>query len=313
MGRRLRGRRQRRAPRSVHGQRPHLSRRRPPRPGHALPAAQTAVPEPRRRRFQRRHRRGGRRPADRAIEPRRRVRRLRQRRRHRRAGGQHERSADAAPQRHRRRRPLDHAAAGGRRRATASAIGATVTVAGGRAHADGGGAERRQLSLAQRSARALRAGRGRPRRPASRSAGRAVWWRRSEGCRPIASTWPARGRGSGRSRRARATPRRGGWKFESFQFRASRCRFEAASRKPAALLPQHARNCPVLEAGSELGFLVYPPLEPYESFYVGFYGEGRYQFVYYFRTPKGDWTPVFTVRAAFPVGASAWSWKRWSS
>jgi hypothetical protein len=73
------------------------------------------------------------------------------------------------------------------------------------------------------------------------------------------------------------------------------------SQRP--LLPQHARHCPVLEAGSELGFLVYPPLEPYESFYVGHYGEGRYQFVYYFRTPKGDWTPVFTVRAALPVGS----------
>src|SRR5438034_1605527 len=73
------------------------------------------------------------------------------------------------------------------------------------------------------------------------------------------------------------------------------------SQRP--LLPQHARHCPVLEAGSALGFLVYPPLEPYESFYVGFYGEGRYQFVYYFRAPKGDWTPVFTVRAALPVGS----------
>jgi hypothetical protein len=73
------------------------------------------------------------------------------------------------------------------------------------------------------------------------------------------------------------------------------------SQRP--LLPQHARHCPVLEAGSQLGFLVYPPLEPYESFYVGFYGEGRYQFVYYFRSPKGEWTPVFTVRAALPVGS----------
>jgi len=69
------------------------------------------------------------------------------------------------------------------------------------------------------------------------------------------------------------------------------------------LLPQHARNCPVLEAGSAAGYLVYPPLEPFESFYVGYYGEGRYQFVYYFRTPKGDWAPVFTVRSALPVGS----------
>jgi hypothetical protein len=73
------------------------------------------------------------------------------------------------------------------------------------------------------------------------------------------------------------------------------------SQRP--LLPQHARHCPVLEAGSSLGFMVYPPLEPFESFYVGYYGEGRYQFVYYFRTPKGEWSPIFTVRAALPVGS----------
>jgi hypothetical protein len=58
----------------------------------------------------------------------------------------------------------------------------------------------------------------------------------------------------------------------------------------------------VLEAGSALGLLVFPPLEPFESFYVGFYGEGRYQFVYYFRSPQGEWVPIFTVRTALPTG-----------
>jgi hypothetical protein len=58
----------------------------------------------------------------------------------------------------------------------------------------------------------------------------------------------------------------------------------------------------VLEAGSALGFLVYPPLEPFESFYVGYYGEGRYQFIYYFKTEQGQWSPIFTVRTALPVG-----------
>src|SRR5437016_14667132 len=38
------------------------------------------------------------------------------------------------------------------------------------------------------------------------------------------------------------------------------------------LLPQHARHCPVLEAGSAMGFLVFPPLETYESYYVGYEG-----------------------------------------
>jgi hypothetical protein len=72
------------------------------------------------------------------------------------------------------------------------------------------------------------------------------------------------------------------------------------SQRP--LLPQHARHCPVLEAGSALGYLVYPPLEPFESYYIGFYGEGRYQFVYYFQTEKGEFAPIFSVRIALPVG-----------
>lgn len=72
------------------------------------------------------------------------------------------------------------------------------------------------------------------------------------------------------------------------------------SQRP--LLPQHARHCPVLEAGSTLGYLIYPPLEPFESFYAGYYGEGRYQFVYYFQTEKGQWSPIFVVRLALPAG-----------
>jgi hypothetical protein len=73
------------------------------------------------------------------------------------------------------------------------------------------------------------------------------------------------------------------------------------SQRP--LLPQHARHCPVLEAGNALGFLVYPPLEPYESFYVGYEGDGRYQFVYYLNTPAGDWGAIFSVTVVLPVGS----------
>src|SRR3954471_14318446 len=53
------------------------------------------------------------------------------------------------------------------------------------------------------------------------------------------------------------------------------------SQRP--LLPQHARQCPVLEAGRAVGFLMYPPLEPNESYHVEFQGEGRYQFVYFLK------------------------------
>ena len=73
------------------------------------------------------------------------------------------------------------------------------------------------------------------------------------------------------------------------------------SQRP--LLPQHARHCPVLEAGSAVGFLVYPPLEPYESYYAGYEGEGRYQFVYYMAPPGGDWAPIFSVKVVMPIGS----------
>ena len=69
------------------------------------------------------------------------------------------------------------------------------------------------------------------------------------------------------------------------------------------LLPQHARQCPVLEAGSAAGFLVFPPLEPFESYYVSYEGDGRYQFVYYLAPPKGNPQAMFTVDVAMPVGS----------
>lgn len=69
------------------------------------------------------------------------------------------------------------------------------------------------------------------------------------------------------------------------------------------LLPQHSRHCPVLEAGSGLGFLVYPPLEPNESFYIDYEGEGRYRFVFYVNQ-SGRWLPVFAVTVVQPVGGT---------
>jgi len=68
------------------------------------------------------------------------------------------------------------------------------------------------------------------------------------------------------------------------------------------LLPQHARHCPVLEAGSALGFMVYAPLEPRETLYVEYEGEGRYKFVYYLQTQDGKPTPLFSVTMALSVG-----------
>ena len=73
------------------------------------------------------------------------------------------------------------------------------------------------------------------------------------------------------------------------------------SQRP--LLPQHARHCPVLEAGSALGYLVFPALEPHESFVIEFQGEGRYQFTYFLATPTGKWEPLFAVSMALPIGS----------
>jgi hypothetical protein len=68
------------------------------------------------------------------------------------------------------------------------------------------------------------------------------------------------------------------------------------------LLPQHARHCPVLEAGSSIGFLVHPPLDERESFHVAFEGEGRYRFVYSVNPTGGAWESIFAVTFILPVG-----------
>ena len=72
------------------------------------------------------------------------------------------------------------------------------------------------------------------------------------------------------------------------------------SQRP--LLPQHARHCPVLEAGSNIGLLVFPPVEPNESFVVEFQGEGRYQFTYLLKSPDGKWQPLFATAMMLPLG-----------
>jgi hypothetical protein len=72
------------------------------------------------------------------------------------------------------------------------------------------------------------------------------------------------------------------------------------SQRP--LLPQHARHCPVLEAASALGFLVYPPLKDNESYHIEYQGEGKYQFVYYLNPGGPTWDPIFSVTFSLPVG-----------
>lgn len=68
------------------------------------------------------------------------------------------------------------------------------------------------------------------------------------------------------------------------------------------LLPQHARHCPVLEAGNVLGFMVYPPLAENELFQIGYEGEGSFQLAYSINPTGRKWEQVFTITYRLPVG-----------
>jgi len=68
------------------------------------------------------------------------------------------------------------------------------------------------------------------------------------------------------------------------------------------LLPQHARHCPVLEAGSAAGLLVHPPLDERETYHVTYEGEGRYRFDYSINPTGAKWEPIFRVAFQLPVG-----------
>jgi len=68
------------------------------------------------------------------------------------------------------------------------------------------------------------------------------------------------------------------------------------------MLPQHSRHCPVLEAGSAAGFMVYAALDPKESIHVSFEGDGVYKFVYYTELQNAKTSPIFSVTLTLPVG-----------
>jgi len=68
------------------------------------------------------------------------------------------------------------------------------------------------------------------------------------------------------------------------------------------LLPQHARLCPVLEAGSSLGALVYPSLAKNEQIQIGYEGEGVYHLGYAVNATGNRWDQLFTVTYRLAVG-----------
>ena len=69
-------------------------------------------------------------------------------------------------------------------------------------------------------------------------------------------------------------------------------------------LPQHARLCPVLEAGSGLGYLVYPSLRPDESLQV-LYAHNKYQVTYYRERSPGQWDDVFQLTFSLALGGGS--------
>jgi hypothetical protein len=77
---------------------------------------------------------------------------------------------------------------------------------------------------------------------------------------------------------------------------------KSESQRP--FLPQHSRHCPVLEAGSSIGYLVYPPLESGEAIQINYQGEGRYGFGYFRTSPQGAMAPVFSITITLPTGGS---------
>jgi len=54
-----------------------------------------------------------------------------------------------------------------------------------------------------------------------------------------------------------------------------------ASEGRRTWLPQQSRFCPVLEDGSKMGFLVYPPLEANETYQVRFEDDGNFRFTFF--------------------------------
>lgn len=59
----------------------------------------------------------------------------------------------------------------------------------------------------------------------------------------------------------------------------------------------------MLEAGSAVGLLVFPPLEAHESFYLQFLGDGRYEFTYFLSGEDGKWQPLYCHTIMLPIGS----------
>ena len=74
------------------------------------------------------------------------------------------------------------------------------------------------------------------------------------------------------------------------------------------MLPQHARMCGPLEAGSSLGYLVYPALHDHESFQLRRTSPGELIFSFFGGDPARPAAHFFTLRYSIPAnGLGVWS------
>src|SRR5256885_2396079 len=69
-------------------------------------------------------------------------------------------------------------------------------------------------------------------------------------------------------------------------------------------LPQHGRLCPVLESGSALGCLVYPPLRLHEAVQI-LYAGTKYQGNYLRERKPGQWDDAFQLTFSPAVGGGS--------
>ncbi len=73
------------------------------------------------------------------------------------------------------------------------------------------------------------------------------------------------------------------------------------------MLPQQARMCAPLEAGSSLGYLVYPALADHESFQIRRRSPGEFEFAFFGGNPAAP-VHLFTLHYDLPAGGiGVWS------
>lgn len=86
--------------------------------------------------------------------------------------------------------------------------------------------------------------------------------------------------------------------------RRPECGHRPVSEARRPWLPQHSRLCPVLEAGSSLGYLVFPPLADGESYQVRYLTGNTYRFSFFVADEQGQPGLVFAMQSTPSAGGA---------